>query len=134
MGRTKSALTVTRLLEFVSDALQLLHGLHVGSTDPLEDALLLVKPLLKGVHLTFNLLLRQQVLGYVDNRKTTEFITLDEPATVVKVASYIQLELYYPMFRSLVLKKWSCTFIANHSSRMLQTFYKPYYMITVNLL
>lgn len=65
--RTEPALTVARLLEFVPDALQLLHGLHVGGADPLEDALLLVKPLLEGVHLAFNLILRHQVLWCADN-------------------------------------------------------------------
>lgn len=39
-------LTITGLLELVSNALEFLHGLHVGSADSLQDALLLVQPLL----------------------------------------------------------------------------------------
>lgn len=55
-------LTVAGLLELVSDALQLLHGLHVGRADPLQDALLLVETLLQRVGLGLDLLVRQRVL------------------------------------------------------------------------
>ncbi|KAF3860413.1 hypothetical protein F7725_000668, partial [Dissostichus mawsoni] len=57
-----SHLTITGLLELVPDALQLLHGLHVGCTDPLEDALLLVQTLLQCVGLALELFLRQCIL------------------------------------------------------------------------
>lgn len=48
-------LTVAGLLELVTDALELLHGFHVGSADPLEDALLLVQTLLQRVCLRLDL-------------------------------------------------------------------------------
>lgn len=50
-------LTIAGLLELVPDALKFLHGLHVGSTDPLQDALLLVQTLLERVRLCLDLLL-----------------------------------------------------------------------------
>lgn len=55
-------LTVTGLLELVSHTLELLHGLHVGCADPLQDTLLLVQTLLQCVCLCLDLFFWQCIL------------------------------------------------------------------------
>ena len=68
-------LTIAGLLELVPDALQLLHGLHVGRADPLQDALLLVEALLQLVHLPLDLVFRQGVLRGEGTHTRTQEMT-----------------------------------------------------------